>query len=140
MFIKQLCVFIENKHGKFQEVTKVFTEYGINMISLSLSDSTDYGVARLIVSDTDKAQKALAANGFASVVNEIMAVKLDNKLGELNKLVKQLNDEDIDVQYVYALTSGKQASILIKTLDDKKAEKIIAKNYSFYSEDEIKTL
>ena len=140
MFIKQLCVFIENKHGKFQEVTKVFTEYGINMISLSLSDSTDYGVARLIVSDTDKAQKALAANGFASVVNEIMAVKLDNKLGELNKLVKELNDADIDVQYVYALTSGKQASILIKTLDDKKAEKIIAKNYSFYSEDEIKTL
>ena len=140
MFIKQLCVFIENKHGKFHEVTKVFTEYGINMISLSLSDSTDYGVARLIVSDTDKAQKALAANGFASVVNEIMAVKLDNKLGELNKLVKQLNDADIDVQYVYALTSGKQASILIKTLDDKKAEKIIAKNYSFYSEDEIKTL
>ncbi|MBE5763641.1 MAG: amino acid-binding protein [Clostridiales bacterium] len=140
MFIKQLCVFIENKHGKFQEVTKVFTEYGINMISLSLSDSTDYGVARLIVSDTDKAQKALAANGFASVVNEIMAVKLDNKLGELNNLVKQLNDADIDVQYVYALTSGKQASILIKTLDDKKAEKIIAKNYSFYSEDEIKTL
>ncbi len=140
MFIKQLCVFIENKHGKFQEVTKVFTEYGINMISLSLSDSTDYGVARLIVSDTDKAQKALAANGFASVVNEIMAVKLDNKLGELNNLVKQLNDANIDVQYVYALTSGKQASILIKTLDDKKAEKIIAKNYSFYSEDEIKTL
>ena len=140
MFIKQLCVFIENKHGKFHEVTKVFTEYGINMISLSLSDSTDYGVARLIVSDTDKAQKALAANGFASVVNEIMAVKLDNKLGELNNLVKQLNDADIDVQYVYALTSGKQASILIKTLDDKKAEKIIAKNYSFYSEDEIKTL
>ncbi len=140
MFIKQLCVFIENKHGKFQEVTKVFTEYGINMISLSLSDSIDYGVARLIVSDTDKAQKALAANGFASVVNEIMAVKLDNKLGELNNLVKQLNDADIDVQYVYALTSGKQASILIKTLDDKKAEKIIAKNYSFYSEDEIKTL
>ena len=140
MFIKQLCVFIENKHGKFQEVTKVFTEYGINMISLSLSDSTDYGVARLIVSDTDKAQKALAANGFASVVNEIMAVKLDNKLGELNNLVKELNDADIDVQYVYALTSGKQASILIKTLDDKKAEKIIAKNYSFYSEDEIKNL
>lgn len=140
MFVKQLCVFIENKHGKFQEVTKVFTEYGINMISLSLSDSTDYGVARLIVSDTDKAQKALAANGFASVVNEIMAVKLDNKLGELNNLVKELNDADIDVQYVYALTSGKLASILIKTLDDKKAEKIIAKNYNFYSQEEINNL
>ena len=140
MFVKQLCVFIENKHGKFQEVTKVFTEYGINMISLSLSDSTDYGVARLIVSDTDKAQKALAANGFASVVNEIMAVKLDNKLGELNNLVKELNDADIDVQYVYALTSGKLASILIKTLDEKKAEKIIAKNYNFYSQEEINNL
>ena len=140
MFVKQLCVFIENKHGKFQEVTNVFAEYGINMISLSLSDSTDYGVARLIVSDTDKAQKALAANGFASVVNDIMAVKLDNKLGELNKLVKELNAEDVDVQYVYALTSGKEAAILIKTLDDKKAEKIIAKNHSFYSQEEINNL
>ena len=140
MFVKQLCVFIENKHGKFQELTNIFAEYGINMIILSLSYSTAYGVARLIVSDTDKAQKALAANGFASVVNEIMAVKLDNKLGELNNLVKELNDADIDVQYVYALTSGKQASILLKTLDDKKAEKILEKNYEFYTEEEIYSL
>ncbi|MCR4874716.1 MAG: amino acid-binding protein [Clostridia bacterium] len=140
MFVKQLCVFIENKHGKFQELTNVFAEYGINMISLSLSDSTAYGVARLIVSDTDKAQKALAANGFASVVNDIMAIKLDNKLGELNKLIKELNEGGIDVQYAYSLTSGKEAAILLKTLDDKKAEKIIAKNHSFYTEEEIYNL
>ncbi len=140
MFVKQLCVFIENKHGKFQELTNVFAEYGINMISLSLSDSTAYGVARLIVSDTDKAQKALAANGFASVVNDIMAIKLDNKLGELNKLIKELNEGGIDVQYAYSLTSGKEAAILLKTLDDKKAEKIIDKNHSFYTEEEIYNL
>lgn len=140
MFVKQLCVFIENKHGKFQELTNIFAEYGINMISLSLSDSTAYGVARLIVSDTDKAQKALAANGFASVVNDIMAIKLDNKLGELNKLIKELNEGGIDVQYAYSLTSGKEAAILLKTLDDKKAEKIIAKNHSFYTEEEIQNL
>lgn len=140
MFVKQLCVFIENKHGKFQELTNIFAEYGINMISLSLSDSTAYGVARLIVSDTDKAQKALAVNGFASVVNDIMAIKLDNKLGELNKLIKELNEGGIDVQYAYSLTSGKEAAILLKTLDDKKAEKIIAKNHSFYTEEEIQKL
>ncbi len=140
MFVKQLCVFIENKHGKFKELTKVFADNDINLISISLSDGTGYGVARLIVSDPDKAQQALAKNGFASVMNEIMAVKLDNKLGELDKLLKNLNDEKIDVQYVYALTSGKQASILLKTSDDKKAEEIIAKNYSFYSEEEIYSL
>ena len=140
MFVKQLCVFIENKLGKFKELTKIFADNEINMISLSLSDSTDYGVARLIVSDPTKAQKVLTQNGIASVVNEIMAVKIENKLGELDKLLKSLNDEKIDVQYVYALTSGKQASILLKTLDDKKAEKIIGKNYEFYSEEEIYSL
>ena len=140
MFVKQLCVFIENKSGKFQELTGILSNNGINMISLSLSDSTAYSVARMIVSDTDKAQKALADNGFASVVNDIMAVKLDNKMGELNNLLKTLKDEKIDVQYVYALTSGKQAAILFKTSDDKKAESIISKNYGFYSEDEINNL
>ena len=140
MFVKQLCVFIENKLGKFKELTKVFADNDINMISLSLSDSTDYGVARLIVSDPTKAQKVLTEAGIASVVNEIMAVKIENKLGELDRLLKCLNDEKIDVQYVYALTSGKQASILLKTLDDKKAEKILEKNYEFYTEEEIYSL
>ena len=140
MFVKQLCVFIENRLGKFKELTKIFADNGINMISLSLSDSTDYGVARLIVSDPIKAQKVLKENGIAAVVNEIMAVKIENKLGELDKLLKSLNDEQIDVQYVYALTSGKQASILLKTVDDAKAEEIIAKNYSFYTEGEIYNL
>lgn len=140
MFVKQLCVFIENKLGKFKELTKIFADNDINMISLSLSDSTDYGVARLIVSDPQKAQKVLTEAGIASVVNEIMAVKIENKLGELDKLLKCLNDEKIDVQYVYALTSGKSASILLKTLDDKKAEAIIGKNYKFYSEEEIYSL
>ena len=140
MFVKQLCVFIENKSGKFQELTNILANNGINMTSLSLSDSTAYSVARMIVSDTDKAQKALADNGFASVTNDIMAVKLNNQLGELNKLLKELKDAKIDVQYVYALTSGKQASILLKTSDDKAAESIIAKNYSFYSEEEIEKL
>ena len=110
------------------------------MISLSLSDSTDYGVARLIVSDPTKAQKVLTEAGIASVVNEIMAVKIENKLGELDRLLKCLNDEKIDVQYVYALTSGKQASILLKTLDDKKADNILEKNYEFYTEEEIYSL
>ena len=140
MFVKQLCVFIENKLGKFKELTDVFAKNDINMISLSLSDSTDYGVARLIVSDPNKAQKVLTEAGIASVVNKIMAVKIENKLGELDKLLKCLNDEKIDVQYVYALTSGKEASILLKTLDDEKAEKIIGKNYKFYSEEEIYSL
>ena len=140
MFVKQLCIFIENKSGKFQEVTNILSSNGINMFSLSLSDSTSYSVVRMIVSDPNKAQAVLAKDGFASVVNDIMAVKLDNEQGELNALLKALNEQKIDVQYAYALTSGKSASILLKTTDDIAAEKIIAKSHSFYSEDEIKSL
>ena len=140
MFVKQLCIFIENKSGKFQELTNVLSTNGINMFSLSLSDSTSYSVVRMIVSDSNKAQEVLAQKGFASVVNDIMAVKLDNEQGELNTLLKALKEQNIDVQYAYALTSGKSASILLKTSDDKKAEKIIEKTHKFYSEEEIYSL
>ena len=125
MFVKQLCIFIENKSGKFQELTNILSNNGINMFSLSLSDSTSYSVVRMIVSDPNKAQSVLAKEGFASVVNDIMAIKLDNEQGELNELLKTLKEQNIDVQYAYALTSGKSASILLKTSDDAKAEKII---------------
>ena len=140
MFVKQLCIFIENKSGKFQELTDVLSTNGINMFSLSLSDSTSYSVVRMIVSDPNKAQEVLAQKGFASVVNDIMAVKLDNEQGELNTLLKALKEQNIDVQYAYALTSGKSASILLKTSDDKKAETIIGKTHKFYSEEEIYSL
>ena len=140
MFVKQLCIFIENKSGKFQELTDILSENGINMFSLSLSDSTSYSVVRMIVSDPNKAQEVLAQKGFASVVNDIMAIKLDNEQGELNTLLKALKDEKIDVQYAYALTSGKSASILLKTSNDTTAEKIIEKTHKFYSEEEIKSL
>ena len=140
MFVKQLCIFIENKSGKFQELTNILSNNGINMFSLSLSDSTSYSVVRMIVSDPNKAQSVLAKEGFASVVNDIMAIKLDNEQGELNELLKTLKEQNIDVQYAYALTSGKSASILLKTSDDAKAEKIIEKSHSFYSEEEIKSL
>ena len=140
MFVKQLCIFIENKSGKFQELTDVLSTNGINMFSLSLSDSTSYSVVRMIVSDPNKAQEVLAQKGFASVVNDIMAVKLDNEQGELNTLLKALKEQNIDVQYAYALTSGKSASILLKTSDDKIAEKIIEKTHKFYSEEEIYSL
>ena len=124
MFVKQLCIFIENKSGKFQELTDILSANGINMFSLSLSDSTSYSVVRMIVSDPNKAQEVLAQKGFASVVNDIMAIKLENEQGELNTLLKALKEQNIDVQYAYALTSGKSASILLKTSDDKNAEKI----------------
>ena len=140
MFVKQLCIFIENKSGKFQELTDVLSTNGINMFSLSLSDSTSYSVVRMIVSDPNKAQEVLAQKGFASVVNDIMAIKLDNEQGELNTLLKALKEQNIDVQYAYALTSGKSASILLKTSDDKTAEKIIEKTHKFYSEEEIYSL
>ena len=140
MFVKQLCIFIENKSGKFQELTDILSANGINMFSLSLSDSTSYSVVRMIVSDPNKAQEVLAQKGFASVVNDIMAIKLENEQGELNTLLKALKEQNIDVQYAYALTSGKSASILLKTSDDKNAEKIIEKTHKFYSEEEIHSL
>ena len=137
MYIKQLCVFLENSCGKLELLTEVLAKNDINLISMSISDTNDFGVVRLIVSDPNKAQDCLVRNGFASIVNDIMAVKIPHKPGSLNGLLRAFSQKGINVEYAYALTSGDNASILMKTSNDEMASKIIKEKYGFCEAEEI---
>ena len=118
MFINQLSVFIENRTGRLDDVLEALKEADINIISLSLADSSDYGLLRMIVSEPAKAKEALKAKDFAAMLTPVLVVKLSHQVGQLQVLLSEICKAGIDIEYMYALATGTDdASIVIKTAD-----------------------
>ncbi len=127
--MKQLTVFIENRMGRLEEVTEILSENNINIICISLADTSEYGMLRMIVSQPAAACDALCKSGFSALLTDVTAVKLPHHFGALKKLSGLLSDNSIDISYMYALTSGDDAAIVIKTSDTEKAEELISTEY-----------
>ena len=131
MFIKQLTVFIENRAGRLEQVTQILKDNNINIVSVSLADTSDYGLLRLILSDPDKAVTVLKDAGLSAMTTNVIAVKLTQHVGKLGELLAILSDAGVNVEYMYGLTSGDEnASIVLKTSDQNKALDVI-KAYTF---------
>ena len=130
MQAKQLSVFIENREGRLDEVLAVIKSANVNIMSLSLADTSEYGLLRLIVSDPAKADAALKANGFSSMLTDVLVVRLDNKVGSLQSFLAALAKTDINLEYMYGLTIEKEgkASLVIKASDFAKASAILLKS------------
>ena len=129
MQAKQLSVFIENREGRLDKVLAVIKRAGVNILSLSLADTSEYGLLRLIVSDPAAADKALKASGFSSMLTGVLVVRLDNKVGSLQDFLCILAKENINLEYMYGLTieNGGKASLVIKASDLDKAAAILTK-------------
>ncbi len=128
MFINQLSVFIENRTGRLDEVLEALKKADINIISLSLADSSDYGLLRMIVSDAEKAKTVLKANGITAMLTPVLGVKLSHQVGQLQVLLSEICKAGINIEYTYALATGSDdASIVIKTADLKMAAEVLSK-------------
>ena len=129
MQAKQLSVFIENREGRLDEVLAVIKAANVNILSLSLADTSEYGLLRLIVSDPAKGDAALKENGFSSMLTDVLVVRLDNKVGALQSFLADLAKTEINLEYMYGLTIEKEgkASLVIKASDLKKASEILLK-------------
>ena len=128
MFLKQLSVFIENREGRLEQVLDTLKEENINIISLSLADSSDFGLLRMIVSDGEKGKVALREKGFSAMLTPVLAVKLSHQVGQLQVLLSEICKAGINIEYTYALATGKDdASIVIKTADLEKAAEVLQK-------------
>ena len=126
MRMQQLSVFMENREGRLGEVIGVLKKNDINMLSLSLADSSDYGVLRLLVDEPEKAKDAFKAEGFSAKLTEVIGIKVGNKVGALNDVMEKILAQHINIDYMYALaTDATDASIVIKTADADKLEAII---------------
>lgn len=128
MLIKQLSVFIENREGRLAKVLETLKKSDINIISLSLADTADYGLLRLIVSNPELGKDTLRKNGFSAMLTDVMAIKLPHRVGQLQELLGIICKASINVEYMYALSTGKDdASIVLKTSDVDKAVDLLEK-------------
>ena len=124
MIIKQLSVFVENKKGKLGHITQVLAENDVDISALSLADTTDFGVLRVIVDKPDVAHKALTEAGVIVKISDVVAVAMDDVPGGVSSALKVLIDNDISIEYVYACvgkTPGK-ALMVIKPDEIERAE------------------
>lgn len=126
MFIKQLSVFIENREGRLEKVLQVLKDSGVNIVSLSLADTSEYGLLRLLVSNPSAGKSALKENGFSAMLTDVIAIKLPHQVGKLQELLGVICAAQINIEYMYALTTGvDDASIVLKASDLDKAVKAL---------------
>ena len=127
MFIKQLSIFIENKVGRLQAIMDTLSENDINIRALSIAETTEFGILRIITPEVDKAKKVLREVDVISKITDVIAVYIDDKAGGLAKMLKCITDAGINVEYMYAFlgrTEGK-ALMVLKADDEAKAEKAL---------------
>lgn len=125
MFVKQLSVFMENREGRLEQAAEVLKANGINILSLSMADTTEYGMLRLVASDPELARKALRENGFSAMLTDVLAVKLEDQVGELYKLTHILCAKGLNIEYMYTLCSADLRAIIVKASDGEAAARAI---------------
>ncbi len=116
MKVEQISIFLENKSGRLAEVTGLLANAGINIRALSLADTSDFGILRLIVNDTEKAKTILKNNGFTVGRTEVIAIEVPDRPGGLAGILKTLGERGINVEYMYAFvqSSGEHAIIIFR--------------------------
>ncbi|MEZ0343324.1 MAG: ACT domain-containing protein [Caldimicrobium sp.] len=117
MKIKQISVFLENKKGRLYEALKALAQAGVNIRALSIADTSDFGILRMIVNNPELAKKALEEAGFTTKITNVIAVGVKDEPGGLAEVLKILYENDINVEYVYAFVekSGEEALVVLRT-------------------------
>ncbi len=130
MSVKQISVFLENKKGRLAEVTRTLSTERINIRALSLADTADFGVLRIIVDDPDRCLAVLKSGGFVAQVTEVIAVEAEDKPGGLARVLEVLDRENVNVEYMYAyVEKNKDNAIVICKIDDReRALEVLAKS------------
>jgi hypothetical protein len=119
MKLKQISVFLENRKGRLQKALQVLSQAGVNIRTLSIADTSEFGILRMIVPDVEEVQEILADHNFVVKVNDVIAVGIPDEPGGLEKVLGILNKADINVEYLYAFAEKKveQAVVVLRTED-----------------------
>ena len=130
MKVEQISVFLENRAGRLAEVTKTLGDNQINIRALSLADTSDFGILRLIVTDNEKAKEALKAKGFTVGRTNVVAAEVGDQPGGLNAILEMLNAGGVNVEYMYAFVtqSGRNAILIFRFDRTDQAIEVLQKN------------
>ena len=130
MSIMQISVFLENTTGRLCEVTRTLADANINLRALSIADTADFGILRIIVDKDDEAIEALTAAGFTTRQTIVAAVEIDDKPGSLSALMELFQKSGINIEYLYASLDGShgKAVVIFKLQDNEKGFEILKKS------------
>ena len=130
MTIEQISIFIENRKNALAEFTNVLATHNINMRAMSLADTSDFGIARIIVDDAEAVQGALERSHYIVKVTPVIAIEIPDEAGSLNKILKILADNGRNVEYMYGFTGRKSGSayMIIRCTDVAATEKVCEEN------------
>lgn len=142
MTIKQLSIFIENKSGSLLQVLKLLRDNGISIIVSTLGDTLDFGIYRVICSDTEKAFKILREKGINSTISNVHALRLaDNKVGAAADVMTLITEGGVDIKYMYSFLYAGKGIIVFRADNYDKAEEVIMLNkLDFLTEEELKCI
>lgn len=123
MRVEQLAVFLENKSGRLAEITSIIAQNGINIRALSVADTADFGILRLIVDDVEKTKIALKEKGFTVGKTNVLAVEVEDKTGGLANVLQEMHNVHLNVEYMYAFVNktGENAVLIFRFEDMEKA-------------------
>ncbi|HZK27604.1 MAG TPA: ACT domain-containing protein [Thermoclostridium sp.] len=128
MLIKQISIFLENKLGRLAKVTRILGENNIDICALSVADTTDFGILRLIVNQPDEAKQALVDSGFTVSINDVIAIEVEDKPGGLAKTLSILDNKGIGIEYMYAFvgnSSANNALVIFRVEQPEKALEVL---------------
>jgi len=130
MLVKQISIFLENKSGRLAEVTKILGSNGVDISALSIADTTDFGILRLIVSDPEKAEKVLSESGFTVSCTEVIAIAVVDEPGGLAAALEVLEKESIGIEYMYAFVGNttNAALVILRVENPDNAVEALTKN------------
>lgn len=140
MRVEQIAVFLENKSGRLAEITRILAENDVNIRALSVADTADFGILRLIVDKVDKAKESLRAGGFTVGKTNVVAVEVPDRSGGLASVLKEINEVGLNVEYMYAFVnkSGENAVLIFRFDEMDKAIEILRdKGFTLLSGEEI---
>lgn len=126
MTVNQVSVFIENRQGRLGEVLQVLKDNDVNILSISLADTTEYGLLRLIVNKPEHAKDVLLKAGFSSMLTEVLIIKVPHVAGALQNILAEIAKANVSIEYMYGLSvESNDASIVMKTNELEEAETVL---------------
>lgn len=135
--IQQLSVFLENREGRLDDVLNVLAKKDVDIVALSLADTSDYGMLRMIVSDPHKGRAALKEEGITAMLTDVVALRVPHATGSLSKAMHHIVEGEVNIEYMYAFANGTDAAAVLKSDDPARVIDILkGSGFDVYNADE----
>lgn len=143
MYVKQISVFIENEPGKLADFAELLGREGIDLVALSIADTTNFGILRCIVCDYARAEKVMSEAGYTARVTDVLAVSVPDKPGGMATAIRALTDAGISIEYLYSFvrSAGKNALLIFRVEALEEATRVLTeRGITLISQEQVRTL